>query len=57
MEDIQNFEHIKERFISADLDDKINIYTTVQGLSVDQYKELLKYFPLKHLAKLEQAMG
>lgn len=57
MEDMQNFEHIKERFISADLDDKINIYTTVQGLSVEQYKELLKYFPLKHLGKLDKAMA
>lgn len=57
MEGMQNFEHIKERFISADLDDKINIYTTVQGLSVDQYKELLKYFPLKHLGELDKAMS
>ena len=57
MEGTQNFEHIKERFISADLDDKISIYTTVQGLSVDQYKELLKYFPLKHLGELDKAMS
>lgn len=57
MEGTENFEHVKERFISADLDDKIEIYTTVQGLSVDQYKELLKYFPIKHLAKLDQAMA
>lgn len=57
MEERQNFEHIKERFITADLDDKINIYTTVQGLSVEQYKELLRYFPIKHLGKLEKAMS
>lgn len=57
MEGQENFEHIKERFISADLDDKIEIYTTVQGLSVDQYKELLRYFPIKHLAQLEKAMN
>ncbi len=57
MEDIENFEHIKERFITADLDDKINIYTTVQGLSVEQYKELLRFFPLKHLGELEKAMS
>jgi len=57
MEGTENFEHVKERFISADLDQKIDIYTTVQGLSVDQYKELLKYFPIKHLAKLDQAMA
>lgn len=57
MEGQENFEHIKERFITADLDDKIEIYTTVQGLSVDQYKELLRYFPIKHLAQLEKAMN
>lgn len=57
MEGQQNFEHIKERFINADLNQKIEIYTTVQGLSVEQYRELLKYFPIKHLAELEKAMG
>lgn len=57
MEGTQNFEHIKERFITVDLDDKINIYTTVQGLSVEQYKELLRYFLIKHLGKLERAMS
>lgn len=57
MEGTQNFEHIKERFITVDLDDKINIYTTVQGLSVEQYKELLRYFLIKHLGKLEKAMS
>ncbi|WFA09614.1 hypothetical protein [Tissierella sp. Yu-01] len=57
MEGQENFEHIKERFITADLDDKIEIYITVQGLSVDQYKELLRYFPIKHLAQLEKAMN
>ncbi|NLY86459.1 MAG: hypothetical protein GX077_08930 [Tissierellia bacterium] len=57
MEANTNFEEIKERFIAADLNTKIDIYTTVQGLSVEQYKELLRYFPIKHLDKLEKAMG
>lgn len=57
MEGEQNFEHVKERFITADLAAKINIYTTVQGLSVDQYKELLRYFPIKHLGELDKAMN
>ncbi|NLV88788.1 MAG: hypothetical protein GX021_05430 [Tissierellia bacterium] len=57
MEAKTNFEEIKERFIAADLDTKIEIYTTVQGLSVEQYKELLRVFPIKHLDKLEKAMG
>ncbi|HEY8363465.1 MAG TPA: hypothetical protein VIK77_11455 [Tissierellaceae bacterium] len=57
MEAKTNFEEIKEKFITADLDTKIDIYTTVQGLSVEQYKELLKYFPIQHLDKLEKALG
>ncbi|HLS52915.1 MAG TPA: hypothetical protein VK031_03010, partial [Tissierellaceae bacterium] len=57
MEGKENFQHILERFQEADLEQKIEIYTTVRGLSVEQYKELLRYFPIKHLGKLEQAMG
>lgn len=52
-----NFEEIKEKFRNADVDGKIEIYTTVQGLTVEQYKELLRMFPIKHLDKLEKAMG
>ena len=54
MEGKENFQHILERFQEADVDKKIEIYTTVQGLSVEQFKELLKYFPIKHLGKLEK---
>lgn len=57
MEEQENFDHIVQRFQAADLDTKINIYTTVQGLSVEQYKELLRYFPIKHLGELEKAMN
>jgi hypothetical protein len=57
MEGQENFEDIVKRFQQADLDDKINMYTTVQGLTVEQYKELLKYFPIKHLGELEKAMN
>lgn len=53
----QTFEAIKEKFRKADVDEKIEIYTTVQGLTVEQYKELLRMFPIKYLDKLERAMG
>ena len=53
----QTFEAIKERFRKADVDEKIEIYTSVQGLTVEQYKELLRMFPIKYLDKLEKAMG
>lgn len=52
-----DFEKIKNDFINADLDEKIRIYTTTQGLTVEQFKELLKFYPIKHLSKLERALG
>ena len=52
-----NFEEIKTKFINADLDEKIRIYTTTEGLSVAQFRELLKYYPIQHLSKLEKALG
>ncbi|WP_373598461.1 hypothetical protein [Paraclostridium bifermentans] len=52
-----NFEEIKTKFVNADLDEKIRIYTTTEGLTVDQFKELLKYYPIQHLSKLEKALG
>ncbi|QZY57602.1 hypothetical protein [Crassaminicella profunda] len=52
-----NFQEIKEKFRSASVDEKIRIYTTTQGLTVDQFKELLRMFPLQHLDKLERAMA
>ena len=57
MENMNSFEQIKERFRNADLDGKIEIYTTTQGLTVEQFKELLRMFPLQHLDKLERAMA
>jgi len=53
----KNFEDIREDFINASLDEKIKIYTTTQGLTVEQFKELLSYYPIKHLDKLEQAVN
>jgi len=52
-----DFEQIKERFKNASLDEKIEIYTTTQGLTVEQFKELLRMFPIQHLDKLEKAMS
>ncbi|MGM9532869.1 hypothetical protein [Intestinibacter sp.] len=52
-----DFEKIKNDFINADLDEKIRIYTTTQGLTIEQFRELLKYYPIKHLSKLEKALG
>ncbi|NMB28388.1 MAG: hypothetical protein GX987_10115 [Tissierellia bacterium] len=57
MENNQGFEEVKKRFSAADVDEKIEIYTSVRGLTVDQYKELLRMFPIKYLDRLEKAMG
>lgn len=57
MSNHSHFEEVREKFINADLEDKIRIYTTTDGLTVEQFKELLKYFPIKHLVELEKAMG
>lgn len=52
-----DFNKIKQDFIDSDVDGKIRIYTTTQGLSVEQFRELLRYYPIQHLSKLEKAMG
>lgn len=51
------FEAIKQKFMNAGLDEKIRIYTTTAGLTVEQFKDLLRHFPLQHLDKLEKAMA
>lgn len=51
------FDTIRQKFKSAGVDEKIRIYTTTEGLSVEQFKELLRDFPLQHLEKLEKAMA
>lgn len=53
----KKFEEIKEEFINASLEEKIRIYSTSQGLTVEQFKELLAYFPIKYLDKLEEAVN
>ena len=55
--DIQGFEALKQRFSAADTDTKINIYVETDDLTQNQYKELLRLFPLKDLKRLESALG
>ena len=52
-----DFDKIKQDFINEDVDEKIRIYTTTEGLSVEQFRELLRYYPIQYLSKLEKAMG
>jgi len=55
--DLTDFEHLKSRFRSGNVDDKIDIYVTTEGLTQTQYRELLKLFPLDALSRLEEALG
>ena len=51
-----DFSQIKEDFAAADVDGKIRLYVESEGLTQDQYKELLRLFPLEELSKLEDAL-
>ncbi|GHU51863.1 hypothetical protein AGMMS49975_06540 [Clostridia bacterium] len=51
-----DFEQMKRDFAKADLIGKINIYVSARGLNVSQYKELLRMYPVKELAKLEAVL-
>jgi len=55
--EITAFENMKTRFLAADVDTKIDMYISAEGLSQTQYRELLKLFPLGSLGKLEEALA
>jgi len=52
-----DFEKILTRFKAESVDGKIGIYTTTEGLSREQYRELLMWFPRTDLDRLEKALG
>ena len=52
----QQFQKLKDIFQKASVDEKIDMYMSTEGLSQEQYKELLRIFPLEHLYKLEQEL-
>lgn len=52
-----DFEKIMEEFKISDVDKKIEIYITTEGLTNHQYKELLMWFPRTELDRLEEALG
>jgi len=55
--ELSAFEVMKREFSSADVDTKINMYVSAEGLTQTQYKELLKMFPLNELGRLEEALA
>jgi len=50
------FEKMKQVFINADTNEKVEIYVEARGLTQEQYKELLVHFPYGELYKLEEAL-
>ena len=55
--ELSAFEVMKRDFRNADIDTKIDMYVTAEGLTQTQYKELLKMFPLNELGRLEEALA
>jgi len=51
-----DFERMKEEFTSADLEGKIEMYVSAEGLTQDQYKQLLMLYPIQELHRLEEAL-
>jgi hypothetical protein len=53
----KDFGVIMANFKAGGVEDKIRIYSTASGLSSEQYRQLLRNFPLEGLARLEAALG
>jgi len=51
-----DFKIIRRQFVLGDLERKIEIYTKQQGLSLSQYKELLRVYPPDKWERLEKAV-
>ncbi len=50
------FSQIKQEFEKGDVAKKIKLYVESEGLTQEQYRDLLKMFPLEELSKLEEAL-
>ena len=55
--EIVDFLKMKERFAAAEVDSKIDMYVSAEGLTQTQYRELLQMFPLSELGRLEAALA
>ena len=54
--DIHDFEKMKHTFAQGNVDEKIEIYVNAEDLTQQQYRELLRMFPLEELGRLETAL-
>jgi len=53
----KEFKKLKEQFKNATVDNKIKLYVESDELTENQYKQLLKEFPLDHLKELENKLN
>lgn len=51
------FEKVKNEFAQANIDRKVELYISTEGLNQVQYKELLKLFPFNEIHRLEEALA
>ncbi|MPN09802.1 hypothetical protein SDC9_157094 [bioreactor metagenome] len=51
------FELLKKDFMNADDNKKIEMYVSAEGLTEDQYTQLLRLFPLNKINDLEAALN
>jgi uncharacterized membrane protein YfcA len=54
--DTLEFATIKNEFQQADLEKKIELYVNTPGLTTEQYKELLRMYPITELDRLDKAL-
>lgn len=53
---IMEYEKIKNEFQQADIEGKIEMYVSTEGLTQEQYRDLLQFFPISELSRLESAL-
>lgn len=51
-----DFETLKSKFSNADVEEKIDLYVSTPNLTNEQYKLLLRLFPMEQIGKLEKAL-
>ena len=55
--EVMEFERLKSEFKYGSSDRKMDIYTKTEGLSIGQYKELLKLLSKEEFERLEKEMN
>lgn len=54
--EMADFEKVLEQFQKEDVEGMIDMYISTEGLTQDQYKSMLKFFPIGEIPRLEAAL-